>query len=238
MPELGCWKAPSRTLTSLRRTALAVSVAAALAALAAGSATAAPSCGQRVIDDWWDNGRIDGTYPIRCYGQALRALPEDMNTYSDMPADIARARRDAIRKQQQERAGEDDRGLSGTGGGDDAGTGGGGGGTSGGTGGTGGTGGSGGADDWTPYGGDTQDPAAGQSQDGRSSDDAGGVFQRALDKVGPSDARSIPLPLVILAAIALMLIAAGGVSLVAQRLQARRVRSPLPPRTPPRRTGV
>ncbi|MFL5952354.1 MAG: hypothetical protein ACJ74M_12185 [Gaiellaceae bacterium] len=55
-----------------------------------GSAGAAQSCGTRVLDDWRD-GRIDGTYPVRCYRQALADLPEDVSVYSTAQSDITRA---------------------------------------------------------------------------------------------------------------------------------------------------
>ena len=62
-----------------------------LAALAfAGSAGAAPSCASRLLADWRD-GRIDGTYPVACYRQALAHLPEDVRVYSTAQADITRA---------------------------------------------------------------------------------------------------------------------------------------------------
>jgi hypothetical protein len=63
-----------------------------LIALAAvtGTAGAAQSCGSRLLDDWRD-GRIDGTYPVACYRQALAHLPEDVRVYSTAQADITRA---------------------------------------------------------------------------------------------------------------------------------------------------
>jgi hypothetical protein len=73
------------------RICLLFAVAAALAALAfTGSAGAAQSCGTRVLDDWRD-GRIDGTYPVKCYRQALAELPEDVRVYSSAQSDITRA---------------------------------------------------------------------------------------------------------------------------------------------------
>jgi hypothetical protein len=72
-----------------RRLLLCVSVC--LAALAlTGTAGAAQSCGARVLADWRD-GRIDGTYPVACYRQALAELPEDVRVYSTAQADITRA---------------------------------------------------------------------------------------------------------------------------------------------------
>ena len=65
--------------------------AACLAALAAtGTAGAAPSCATRLLDDWRD-GRIDQTYPVSCYRQALADLPEDVRVYSTAQGDITRA---------------------------------------------------------------------------------------------------------------------------------------------------
>jgi hypothetical protein len=66
-------------------------LAACLAALAVtGTAGAAQSCGSRVLTDWGD-GRLDGTYPVTCYRQALAQLPEDVRVYSSAQADITRA---------------------------------------------------------------------------------------------------------------------------------------------------
>jgi hypothetical protein len=70
---------------------LLVATAVGLLALAgAGTAGAAQSCGSRLIDDWRD-GRIDNTYPVACYRQALAHLPEDIRVYSSAQADITRA---------------------------------------------------------------------------------------------------------------------------------------------------
>ena len=60
-----------------------------------------------------------------------------------------------------------------------------------------------------------------------------GPVQRAIDWIGPSNAESIPLPLLILAGIAFLLLAAAGASFAARRIQARRLRpSPTPPKQP------
>jgi hypothetical protein len=70
---------------------LLFAMAVGLAALAiAGSAGAAQSCGTRLLDDWRD-GRIDGTYSVDCYRQALAHLPEDLRVYSTAQSDITRA---------------------------------------------------------------------------------------------------------------------------------------------------
>ncbi|HEX9350175.1 MAG TPA: hypothetical protein VF877_02760 [Gaiellaceae bacterium] len=49
------------------------------------------------------------------------------------------------------------------------------------------------------------------------------LFTEAFNKVGPRNADSIPLPLIILAGLALILITAGGAGLVSRRLRARKV---------------
>ena len=70
---------------------LLAAVAFGLVALAfTGTAGAAESCGSRVLADWRD-GRLDGTYPVKCYRQALAQLPEDVQVYSTAQADITRA---------------------------------------------------------------------------------------------------------------------------------------------------
>jgi hypothetical protein len=53
-------------------------------------AAAAVPCWKALLTDWYD-GRIDGTYEIRCYTDALKHLPSDVNTYSSARDDILRA---------------------------------------------------------------------------------------------------------------------------------------------------
>jgi hypothetical protein len=59
----------------------------------------------------------------------------------------------------------------------------------------------------------------------------GGSGGGILGAVHPSDAQSIPLPLLVLGGLALLLLAAAGATLVARRVQARRM-TPVPVRTP------
>jgi hypothetical protein len=68
-----------------------IALCALLGALAVcGSATASTSCASRLLADWTD-GRIDRTYAVPCYRQALATLPEDVRVYSSAPDDITRA---------------------------------------------------------------------------------------------------------------------------------------------------
>jgi hypothetical protein len=52
-----------------------------------------------VIQDWSDNGRVDRTYALECYEQAMRAMPPEIRDYSDAPEVIDRALTLAVRKQ-------------------------------------------------------------------------------------------------------------------------------------------
>jgi hypothetical protein len=66
-------------------------MAAGLVALVFGtSAAASTGCASRLLSDWRD-GRIDGTYPVPCYREALASLPEDLRVYSTAQSDLKRA---------------------------------------------------------------------------------------------------------------------------------------------------
>jgi hypothetical protein len=54
------------------------------------------NCYKALIQDWYD-GRIDKTYPVHCYQDALKHLPQDVRTYSDAYDVISRALADATR---------------------------------------------------------------------------------------------------------------------------------------------
>jgi hypothetical protein len=65
-------------------------VAVAAAALLTPTPAGAASCGTAVLKDWAD-GKLDRSYPVRCYQAALDAMPEDMRSYTSAPDDIKRA---------------------------------------------------------------------------------------------------------------------------------------------------
>jgi hypothetical protein len=81
-----------RTQTPVFVVALAASLF--VLAVLAGPAAASP-CGTRVLKDWSDNSRIDGTYPLHCYQDAIDQLPSDLRDYSDALDVIGRAFRAA-----------------------------------------------------------------------------------------------------------------------------------------------
>ncbi len=85
---------PAKNLQLYRRAAQATVLVALLllaALLAAAPAAAAESCGKKVIDDWYADGRVDGTYPPHCYDDAIEILPRDVRDYSSAKDDIQRA---------------------------------------------------------------------------------------------------------------------------------------------------
>jgi hypothetical protein len=62
----------------------------------AGSAGATTKCGERVLADWYDNGRIDKLYPLNCYEDAIDAIPDDIGPYVDAADVITRALQGAL----------------------------------------------------------------------------------------------------------------------------------------------
>jgi hypothetical protein len=80
---------------------LATVLAVLLASLAAtAGAASAKSCGEQVIDDWYGSktGQLSKTYPIHCYRDALKMLKSqsDITIYSSAQQDITRAMQLAI----------------------------------------------------------------------------------------------------------------------------------------------
>jgi hypothetical protein len=175
--------------------------AAALAAFAvAGPAAASTPCWKTLINDWYD-GRIDRVYPVSCYRQALEHMPEDIAQYSSLRDDINRALAAAIAAQ-------------GSGGGTSSG----GGGSSGS--GSGQSGSSSTSAGGTFYGGPASSKTTAAASAGRKED--GGAIGQALGSIGPDNADSIPIPLIVLGALAIVLLALGSAGFVARRMQTRK----------------
>jgi hypothetical protein len=156
---------------------------AAFVSTAVPTAAAAKPCWERVIDDWIDNGRIDGYFSPACLRAALRHVPEDIRAYSDFEEKIRQGIQGALRvrvlegrtdaasqaeRAQVERLRENEE----------------------------------------------SPPGAGTSE---------GPLERALGYRN-EDASSIPLPLIILAGLALVLLAAGAAGVVQRKLRARNAR--------------
>ena len=67
------------------------------------------------------------------------------------------------------------------------------------------------------------DPPTRPGSAARQRDPDQGLFTQGFDKLGPTNADSVPLPLLILGGLSLLLIAAGAAGLVSRRLKARKV---------------
>jgi hypothetical protein len=72
-----------------------------------------------------------------------------------------------------------------------------------------------------PPGNDPSNPAGPSGSQGN-----GSFLHRIANKIGPSDAQSVPLPLLVLGGLALLLLATAGATWLARRLQARRMPAP------------
>jgi hypothetical protein len=180
---------------SLKLFARAALVAAALfaAVVHASPAAAATPCWKLLLNDWYD-GRIDHTYAVHCYQDALHHLPADVQTYSSAHDDILRALQSAIAKQKQ--AGKTvqpnspvapQTSTTTT------------------------------TETGTGTNGSTTTTIA--VVPGRKPDKGlGGV----AEQLNPSSSTSLPLPLLVLGGLALLLVAAGAAGLAAKRIQARK----------------
>ncbi len=178
-----------------------VGVGIAALALAAAVARPAPAaaatpCWKALLNDWYD-GRIDNTYPLHCYSEALTHLPADVQTYSSAHDDILRALQNA--KAELRRNGTKvtpntpippaTTPSKPTGGGKNT-------------------------DTTSTTSSTTTTQAPGRQP-------PGGGLPSVVDKVNHSGPSSVPLPLIVLGALALLLVAAGGIGLLAKRRQGR-----------------
>jgi len=168
------------------------------------TASAATPCWKTLLNDWYD-GRIDNTYPIHCYRDALHHLPKDVQEYSSAHDDILRALQSA--KATLKREGKTETPTTPvppqpSGGGPKPG---------GGTKTTKTT-------TTTPTTNTTPLPTTTPSP----GKDSGKGLNHLADKLNPSNPDSLPLPLLVLGGLALLLVAAGGAGLLAKRIQGRK----------------
>jgi hypothetical protein len=193
---------PRNIVLSLLLAALALSLGLAVG-VAPAAAKGKPPCWKMLINDWYD-GRIDGTYPIHCYREALQHLPTDVETYSSAREDIRQA------LQQRITQGSNSGGTSTTGG-------------SSGAGGGGGTGGNG------TGGGQTGGNNSGGGDGGSASGPVGDVFHATK----PKSADSVPVPLIVLGAVAFVLMGLGAAGFLSRRMRTRRMQLASAAATPP-----
>lgn len=175
---------------------VAVLAALALSVSAAPASAKGPACWARVISDWYDNGRMDHDYPVSCYQQALQHLPQDIREYADAQDVIGRALTAAIARQGKNKQST-------------------------------------GPTDTTKRQvgpvvssnpNDPNDPnnSSAVGPTGDNGDGGKSLFAKAFDRLGPGNANSIPIPLIVLGSLALLLLAAGAAGMVARKLQERR----------------
>lgn len=159
----------------------------------AAPAVAAKSCARAVIDDWYDDGRVDGTYPLHCYDDAIENLPRDVADYSSAKEDIQRALQARMRNEEAPPATTD-------------------------------------PSPDTPS--DPDDPTSPPDEptDGDETTgtppappDDGEGENDVLAPVDTESASSVPIPLLILAGLALLLVAGGSAGYLIRRYQARRI---------------
>ena len=55
-------------------------------------------CSQKLIHDWYVDGRVDNTYPVHCYREALKNIPEDQVVYGTLRQDLTRALQATVRQ--------------------------------------------------------------------------------------------------------------------------------------------
>ena len=77
---------------------LALAAAAFVALTLPGTAMATP-CGDAVLADWFDNGRIDRLYQAHCYEEAIDDIPDDLRDYANAEEIIGRALQASLRSE-------------------------------------------------------------------------------------------------------------------------------------------
>ena len=183
-----------------------------LVALAGTLVLAAPAsadCGARIIDDYFADGSVDGHYSQACYQQAIAEFPKDAQGYSNGLAAIEAA-------QARDKLGGDGGGSGTSGGGSSSEsnpprtT----------------------ANGATPTKKPVKKPirkkpakkppattgeVAAATQPPDSTDGGNGPVGQAISSIGPKHADEVPLPVILLGAFAVLLIAAGAGGLIMQR---------------------
>jgi hypothetical protein len=174
----------SRIAKAVRLFALLAGAAVLALAVHAAPAAAAKPCWKKVVEDWFDNEKIDRRYPISCYRTALKNLPEDVKDYTSIGDDINAAMLAAQRSRPSRTLQ-----VAGGNGGDSSGD-----------------------TRMGPSDPKTSDPTVGPNRS---------FYKKAIDSIGPSKADSVPIPLIILAALGGTLLAAAAAMLAVKKLRGR-----------------
>ncbi len=168
-------------------------------------AAAATPCWKALLNDWYD-GRIDNTYALHCYTDALKHLPPDVQTYSSAHDDIERALQSAIAKLGKKKVTSTTEiapppvttttSSSGNGGG-----------------------GTQKPHPSGPGGGGSGPTLTTTTSTGRNQ---GGGLSKLANKLDPGSADSLPVPLLVLGGLALILVAGGAGGLAVKHVRSRR----------------
>lgn len=86
-----------KTLKPLILLAGLLAIAAALGVAQPAQARSMSTCSKALIHDWYVDGRVDKTYPVHCYREALKQIPEDQIIYGTLRQDLNRALQSVIR---------------------------------------------------------------------------------------------------------------------------------------------
>jgi hypothetical protein len=197
---------PAKTAKTLVRAAL---IAGTLLLATVRPAAAATPCWKALLNDWYD-GRIDNTYALHCYTDALKHLPPDVQTYSSAHDDIERALQSAIAKLGKKKVTSntqiapppattttDTPPTDTTPGGTKKHN----------------------AHSTQPTGGSGNTPPTTPTSTGRK---PGGGISEVANKLDPGSADSLPVPLLVLGGLALILVAGGAGGLLVKNIRARR----------------
>ena len=184
---------PAKTLV---RAAL---IAGALMLATVRPAAAATPCWKALLNDWYD-GRIDNTYALHCYTDALKHLPPDVRTYSSAHDDIERALQSAIAKLGKKKVTSNTKispppATTTSDGGKKH-----------------------NAHPTLPGGGS----GPGSPTPTSTGRNPGGGLSKLANKLDPGSADSLPVPLLVLGGLALILVAGGAGGLAFKHLRARR----------------
>ena len=164
---------------------------------AARTAATAKPCWERVTDDYLDNGTIDGNYTPACYQAALKHLPEDLRDYTGIGDAIAAALQRSLRGQDEVAGGDKGDASNGASGGGS--------------------------------GGERSTRSAGRAGQQRTLQGTPqrSYYRRAIDRLGPTSAESFPIPLLVLAGLATVLLLTACGLAIRMRLRARGAGHPL-----------
>jgi hypothetical protein len=93
---------PQQVGSSIRPVRIIAAVTIVLAALSAAAVMASPAraqsaCGREIIDEWVRSETVATNYPLHCYRDAIKLVPNDLRDYSGIIEDIQSARQRATR---------------------------------------------------------------------------------------------------------------------------------------------